>query len=127
MPRLPLMDKKRVAIGSGNHGHKTDARFVRPVDEGHFLRFKQGNGVVKAFHLERGGRAHGGCSGRLPEIGNGESAGAYVVLDPVAFREHAVLGRLETEETLVEIAGTLLVCDRTPGKGNFIDLDHGKL
>src|SRR5208337_4810942 len=110
-----------------NHDHETDARFVWPIDEGDVLGFKQGNGVVKAFHLERGGRAHGRCSGRLPEIGNGESAGAYVVLDPVAFRGHAVHGRLETEETLVEIAGTLLVCDRIGGEGNFIDLDHGKL
>jgi hypothetical protein len=116
-----------VAIGIGNHDHEADAGFVRPVDEGHIFGFKQRNGVVKAFHLERGGRAHGGRGGRLPEIGRGEHARAYVVLDPVAFREHAVHGRFEAEQTLIEIAGTLLVRDRIGDEGDFVDLDHGQL
>jgi hypothetical protein len=33
----------------------------------------------------------------------------------------------QAEETLVESAGTLLVCDRIGGEGDFIDLDHGQL
>jgi hypothetical protein len=95
MPRLAFMDEKGVAVGIGDDGHKTDARFVRPINEGHALGFKQGNGVVKVFHLKRGRRAHGGLGGRLPEIGHGERARACVVLDPAALREHAVHGRLE--------------------------------
>jgi len=52
MPGLAFMDKKRVAVGIGNHGHKTDARFVQPINEGDALGFKQSNGVAKVFHLE---------------------------------------------------------------------------
>jgi hypothetical protein len=100
---------------------------VRPINERHVVGSKQGNGVIKIFNFQRGGRAHGGCAGRLPEIGYGKRAGADVVLDPLAFRKHAVHCRLEAEQTLVEVAGTLLVRDWIGDEGDFADFDHCQL
>jgi hypothetical protein len=124
MPRLALMDKKRVAVGIGDDGHVADRRFQRLHGEGNARGLKLGDGGLEALDLKGDRGAHGRLGGGLPKAANGKRARTDVGLGPKTVRGDVALVYLQVEQAFIEVAGTLFVSNRIADKGDFVDLMH---
>src|SRR5260370_19207474 len=127
MPRLALMDKKRVAVGIGDDGHVADRCFDRLDGEGNARGLKLGDGGLEVLDLKGDGGTHGRLGGRLPKAANGKRARTDVGLGPKTVRGDVAFVYLQVEQAFIEVAGTFFVSNRIADKGDFVDLMHHPL
>ena len=83
-----------------------------------------GDGFGEVGDLESNGGAVAGCLPLTAYVGDGDGAGADVILDPGKTGLDEFHGRFEAEEALIEGASAGDVSDGIAGEGDFGDANH---